>query len=765
MAQSVAVTVLHSPLVRDTAHTELRWSSQSYNSAIRAAQIGGLVGAQVLLIGAALLSELRVEFSAVLAVHALVAALGVATLSLPRVWMGWFFGTFCLSVAIDYAASESITDPLATLAFVLFLPAATIPLTISRQTVRATLAVLTFSLLVSASIVWSHPEWDLRIALTSAAGLITISLLGAGQVRRLHSLTERADRMSAEAAKQQQRAARSRSSTHAAAEAMRLLHDTVVNTFASLASPGRPALDEREVRERCQEDLDRIDAFFTDAHAARVGAFTWQGRGLLPVVETGMSHAELLRYTALLPEGVADAIEGCVVEVMRNATKHSGADRIAFDARIQANALVITVSDTGSGFDGTWSVGRGLAESFFARAHDAGITVALDTAPGQGTSARITTALGALAEAEGPETPIPLDETITAMRRSVAWIPALPALGATLAQLLTEPFSFTLAHVAVAITGALALLMWLAGRGVRALPTPLTVAVVLAIPAIFILTLTSTDLPTNAYAFPALMLAVLPIVLDALARRRTAYGVSILLCGVVLVGYLAFGPTLAPDDIVLLFFLLTPTLCVLAAWHIFDHEARRVARSLAEAYVQSHRAQLEAARGDAAASIRERLSASGLADSLDLLRGIADGTLDPSSAHVHARCRDEERHLRQLLALPIDSPEVSRWLSVALARARSMEVGLNLRTEDVHIDDVEIADAFGRVILSRIAVTRAGTDLVISIIGDARAQRLFIVGERNDHASAGLAALAGLYPVSVEHLGEQTLVEVVAATR
>ncbi|MGW8481619.1 sensor histidine kinase [Microbacterium sp. NPDC055903] len=751
-----------SSLVDPSSRDEIRWSAESYGSAIRLAQVGGLAGAQALFVLAAMLSDLRVETYWAVLLHAVVAVLGAVALRWTGLWQGWFFAAFSISIMLDYAMAAGIGEPLSVLAFVLFLPAVTVPLTLSRHTTGALISVIVVAVLVSASIAWSHPEWGLSIVATSAASLVTISLLAASRMRSLHRLTDQVDLAIAEAAEARRGAAGARASAHSIAEGMRLLHDTIVNTLGSLAASDGRFLEEQSVRERCAQDLDRIRHFFAGTRDPMRDAFSWGGRALLPVQETGMPRAELLRYAAALPAETVDALHGCTLEILRNATKHSGAEAVAVDVRIESDALVVTVSDDGRGFDSATGAGRGLTESFFARASSAGLQATLDSTPGQGTTARIVCPLDAEPTFEAASTEIPVDETVTAMRRRIAWVPALPSLGAALVILLVHPTGFPFTHIAFLVTVALILTMWLTSRGGRTLPDWLAGLVMIALPATVILTIGAADLPDGAYAFPAAMFAVLPIVLDATARSRLPYLLSLILTASTAVAYATWNPDIGADAAVLLAFLLAPPLCILAAWHIFGHQIQRIARATAEAYVRTHEARLAAARDEVAMASRKRLSSAGLAEPLALLGEIADGTLSPMSVEVRLRCRDEERYLRQLLSLPVDAPLVARWLAVALARARSLGISLVLRTEDVRIADRETADAFGRVILSLIDGARPGSELIVSIIRDRQDPHLFVVGERNDRHPEDLARSAAPYPVTIDDLDAQTIVEVVA---
>lgn len=83
----------------------------------------------------------------------------------------------------------------------------------------------------------------------------------------------------------------------------------------------------------------------------------------------------------------------CIMEALTNATKHSGATDVHITVR-GTPQLTFTVSDNGRGFD-PGSVSTGGLLGMEARAAAAGGTIALDTAPGRGTSLTGTFALDA----------------------------------------------------------------------------------------------------------------------------------------------------------------------------------------------------------------------------------------------------------------------------------------------------------------------------------------------------------------------------------
>jgi signal transduction histidine kinase len=89
---------------------------------------------------------------------------------------------------------------------------------------------------------------------------------------------------------------------------------------------------------------------------------------------------DLQRY----PASVEAALYFCCSEALQNAAKHGGpGTTVTISARVEAQTLTLTISDTGRGFEPTTS-GTGLA-NMTDRVSAIGGRLTIDTAPGRGT--------------------------------------------------------------------------------------------------------------------------------------------------------------------------------------------------------------------------------------------------------------------------------------------------------------------------------------------------------------------------------------------
>ena len=78
-------------------------------------------------------------------------------------------------------------------------------------------------------------------------------------------------------------------------------------------------------------------------------------------------------------------------EALNNAAKHSSAKRITVDLEERDGELVLSVSDDGKGFDPANAPrGRWGMTTMRERAEAAGGRLAVDSAPGSGTTVRAT---------------------------------------------------------------------------------------------------------------------------------------------------------------------------------------------------------------------------------------------------------------------------------------------------------------------------------------------------------------------------------------
>src|SRR5690606_29125339 len=97
--------------------------------------------------------------------------------------------------------------------------------------------------------------------------------------------------------------------------------------------------------------------------------------------------------------------------------------------------------------------------------------------------------------------------------------------------------------------------------------------------------------------------------------------------------------------------------------------------------------------------VQMQWSASTLQAPFRLLQELADGVVSVMDPDTRRRCELEENYLRQVSAIPFDLPFLSWWLVRATAEARQRSVKLKLFAEQPGINEPDLADAFGRLLI------------------------------------------------------------------
>jgi signal transduction histidine kinase len=187
------------------------------------------------------------------------------------------------------------------------------------------------------------------------------------------------------------------------------LHDAVAQKLFSLRLTARAAaaLIEREP-DRARRELGTVADLASEALAElrtivvelRPAALDEDGlvatlRKQVEVLDR--AHTAAVRFTAervrALPAAQEEAVLRIAQEALHNALRHAGADQVRVDLRGADGGAVLTVRDDGGGFDVAeaklGSRRLGLA-SMRDRAHGVGGELAITSAPGAGTTVRLS---------------------------------------------------------------------------------------------------------------------------------------------------------------------------------------------------------------------------------------------------------------------------------------------------------------------------------------------------------------------------------------
>jgi signal transduction histidine kinase len=208
----------------------------------------------------------------------------------------------------------------------------------------------------------------------------------------------------------------------------RLLHDTVLNTLTALARAGRD--DVAEVVDRCRQDVALIER----ALSAPGDLATDAGRGYGDLVSGVRAVAEQARARGLrvhldidgreapaIPAPVATAISNAMREALSNVAAHAGTGEawvtvslVAPDGHEQAPGLLVTVRDTGIGFDPVDidQTRLGLRRSIAERMTDCSGHASIWSEPGRGALVRLSWSAPAEPGQPAPADPLLAGESL-----------------------------------------------------------------------------------------------------------------------------------------------------------------------------------------------------------------------------------------------------------------------------------------------------------------------------------------------------------------
>ncbi len=707
------------------------WAGESLDRSLNRAVVLGALLWQPVMIWAVLGSDLRLPAWQLILASVAVAGCAVGVLR-GRLHPGVLAAATYAGLMFAWYGAESIAGALCFAgAWQHNILAVAIPLTsrhVSTFWWPALMAVVTPVFLLTV-----HDDWQ---ALASSSIVTTLAIVVGTKlaVPRLRGFADAADAASVEAARDREALSVTLAASSEAAEDARTLHDTVINTFAAVAAGGAATEDEDLVRERCRRDVPAVEALLRGrAPADDAGLRAAAEAQPVAVTWTGATAAEAEVLENTLPTAVRRALVGAVRELVQNVVKHAGVAEVTIDVRADDGALTVVVADDGVGFDGVAPAGRGLAESVQARAHEAGIGVAVESVPGTGTTVTLTARQRD--QPGGAEVPSEsgFGTVLEALRDRGcwAWCATVIGVGFTIAPLNTRGDGrATLAMLGLLI--ALTVVSWRLTRGARVLPIPASAAVVVAVPVVFLLSFAGVGYGhDDIIRWQAIAVTALPVILLVHGRSRAeaAAGVAahVLTVLVLVVVLLPDEPEIAAVVAV----AGVPAIAVVAAWWTFLRAIEAIAARAVQDQERAFASRLEGALVTAVADARTRWTTAGLRSSLRLLQDLASGAVSAHDPQVRSSCGREEAHLRQLTLISPRAVHLGPWLARSLAAGRERGVELVMRTGDLDVADRGEADALGELVVAAVAAvtavpTRAA--LTVGLFADGDAPQLTLLG-------------------------------------
>ena len=596
-----------------------------------------------------------------------------------------------------------------------------------------------------------HPDWPLHTRLTVVV-LGAILFIGARAMRStIDDAAHHADEQ-AELARHSARAERiARDTGREMAEDARVLHDTIINTLSLISRGLRPGIDVAAVCRRAAHDAAVVRRLAQDAAPPGAGEWSSAGDGgrlldehgglarlvatvvneaALPVVYEGPSEHDLERFESLLPVEASRAIVRAVFELITNAAKHSGAGSVLLRLELGTAGVVITVSDDGVGFGGDPVPGRGLAESVFRRCAEANVSVSLDSGPGRGTTVTLTSAVGSLQH----DSSVPRGNGTELDARVIAaagcWIWASIILAADLLLSVFRPPTVAATSIAVSLSlAALTMLAWYFSHRRRVVPLWMTALTVASVPVGYLVSFAViADAGEPLLFFPALVGTVPLVLLMMTYRSRVPLIVALVSLGVAVVAAAVNFATETSSSFLIAIVAAAPQLGLFAGWGVFVPVLARAVGAYREQLWAAYEADVTAAAQNALTIARERWIRVGTRTSVALLEEIAVGAADPRDPDVQQRCADEERYLRQLLLIDADVLNLSPWLALALVKARSRSVPMEVRGGTVDSSDPVTARMAGEALLTVLDFCDVSDRVIVSLFTEADQPVCLILG-------------------------------------
>jgi len=732
--------------------------------ALPRSQVAGHVLINIFLVFTLPFSDVLIPPACLVALGALTVFVGVFAM-LGRLPAAACFFLHFASLAVYLAAAAVPTDPLFIMLSSLALWSGMLPLILCPGA-WAILASMGVAFAMTVEVYAVHGSWGIGYSRTFAVQGFFITLLAALLFRKMRAITHVADEQEELALNEEARVAEALAFHATTAEYLRIMHDTVVNTFGALTR--LRGVGDEAIRDRCRRDLERLGAFQARTGAGAAHVLKELDAVGLPVRWSGLTGDGLHRYESLLPVGVLRALADCAAEGIRNATKHSGASEVFCTVSVIGQLFRLEVEDRGRGFLRHAVNERGIAGSIMGRAKAVGIEAKLGSEPGRGTRLVLEYNMGREYESD------PVDDTlsgVTATERIAYWWACL-TLGSGITAIGYNFLAYRVAPVSVLFGVVLISLLTASTFAVRRFvaidPRWLETALLISIPLANILVLLGAERSPDDALFPSLMLTSLPALLYVLRGSVGTFVLAAILQSMITACLaVILSATHARVQIHSLVAWEIPALVMLGALFAFFGRFEKVGVQLAALQRRAAISHREAVAQETDIAVREQWSASALQDSLSLLSDLADGTLRIDDDGVRERCAQEESALRVITSIPPHASLMSRWFLLALVEARTRKLRLELRVDGARVSMPKVAEAFGELLLQHLTLLPPGAKVEVNMLEHRHAPHLFVVTDSGSGrlfmppgqaGGYGARACGGLEVVTRELAG-QTMVE------
>ncbi len=322
-------------------------------------------------------------------IAALLALLSLLLIRLPATWIAGATTLLAGVALLCLDAPLAITD--FGLTTIWISAGAILPAIVIADFNRARLQTVVSVLTVSATVVISgismdspQLDWATAISLITRTAALTGVIFWGSQ--RLRTGAREADLANRDLAMIQEGTTAAAVRDEELGRARRILHDTVINTLASVRFA--EFADRGAVKEQCEKSLAQINTYnaMTDPTADRLDMIRdiQATANRLRLDMAFEVHGSLNRVPIEVQRACADAVG----EALTNVRKHAQATHVNVQI-VGSDSLTVDVADDGVGCDLTRVGLRGIEGSILDRAHPEGIEVEVTSAPGVGTAIRL----------------------------------------------------------------------------------------------------------------------------------------------------------------------------------------------------------------------------------------------------------------------------------------------------------------------------------------------------------------------------------------
>ena len=599
----------------------------------------------------------------------------------------------------------------------------------------------------------THP-WPLEIDMVFPFYALALGMASVAARHALSTSARRYDLSLSRLSRQLQVRDETEATDHSVTIAQTRLHETVLNTLTAIVRGGLPADEATQgrLRERAFESAQvlRSIADGTDV-AARwngdlrvdlAGAILDLGNAGVTVRAQGVLDVDELD-DRLDPRAYA-AMGSAVREVLNNCLRHANARKVLIRGRVHRERgqawWQVRISDDGSGFDAA-ARGYGLRVVVADGVELLGGRSAIESSPGTGAVVTIDVPLSG--------SPRGVEEDGAGSTRAIA-LPVLAAFGAFALfsvgatwQYVTVPWA-NLAAVAVFIGMITAIVMPISASRRPDVPLWTMVLVLVGVPI-----MTRLEFLAEPVANPS-------------GDWTSEAGAALLF---VLV---ATGPLwVFPAAVVSWFIaqemhwieLTQPGMIVVVVAAILGWQLRRAKVRTAKVEDEASQAQQAlAASQKRLANIRDRyrdVDASGL---IELLEGIASGSMDPDDEQVRRMCSLEEQMIRSVIRLHPERIPAHRDLVMLAAAARDAGVDLSISVAHDLAPAARLAILDDALELLRAA--RSGSQARASLVGEDDACVFRLIVDVDLEQVAHLPASAEILDANVVSLEERCAISI-----